>query len=136
TTARETRAARVPPAALTAQLLAFSRKRVLMPTTFDLDDAIATMQPMLNRLLGSDIALVVEPSPEPKWIVADRGQIEQVLLNLAANARDAMPEGGELRVSAAIELRPYEVGRDVLSTPEVVLRLADTGQGMSPDVLA
>jgi CheY-like chemotaxis protein len=94
------------------------------------------MQPMLNRLLGADIALVVEPSPEPKWIVADRGQIEQVLLNLAANARDAMPEGGELRVSATIELRPYEVGRDVLSTPEVVLRLADTGQGMSPDVLA
>jgi PAS domain S-box-containing protein len=123
-------------AALTAQLLAFSRKRVLLPTTFDLDEAVAAMQPMLCRLLGSDIALVVEPSPEPKWIVADRGQIEQVLLNLAANARDAMPEGGELRISASIELRAYEIGRDVLSTPEVVLRLADTGQGMSPDVLA
>ena len=94
------------------------------------------MQPMLCRLLGADIALVVEPSPEPKWIVADRGQIEQVLLNLAANARDAMPEGGELRVTATIELRAYEVGHDVLSAPEVVLRLADTGQGMSPDVLA
>jgi two-component system cell cycle sensor histidine kinase/response regulator CckA len=123
-------------AGLTAQLLAFSRKRVLLPTTFDLDDAIATMQPMLCRLLGSDIALTVAPSSEPKWIVADRGQIEQVLLNLAANARDAMPEGGELRVTANIELRPYEVGHDVLSAPEVVLRLADTGQGMSPDVLA
>jgi PAS domain S-box-containing protein len=123
-------------AALTAQLLAFSRKRVLLPTTFDLDEAVAAMQPMLCRLLGADIALVVEPSPEPKWIVADRGQIEQVLLNLAANARDAMPEGGELRVTATIELRAYEVGHDVLSTPEVVLRLADTGQGMSPDVLA
>jgi two-component system, cell cycle sensor histidine kinase and response regulator CckA len=123
-------------AGLTAQLLAFSRKRVLLPTTFDLDDAIAAMQPMLNRLLGSDIRLVVEPSPEPKWIVADRGQIEQVLLNLAANARDAMPEGGELRVRATIELRAYEVGRDVFSAPEVVLRLGDTGQGMSPDVLA
>jgi PAS domain S-box-containing protein len=123
-------------ATLTAQLLAFSRKRVLLPTTFDLDDAIATMQPMLCRLLGPDIALVVEPSPEPKWILADRGQIEQVLLNLAANARDAMPEGGELKVRANVELRPYEVGRDVLSTPEVVLRLSDTGQGMSPDVLA
>jgi two-component system, cell cycle sensor histidine kinase and response regulator CckA len=123
-------------AGLTGQLLAFSRKRVLLPTTFDLDEAVGTMQPMLCRLLGSDIALVVEPSPEPKWIVADRGQIEQVLLNLAANARDAMPEGGELRVSAAIELRAYEVGHDVLSAPEVVLRLADTGQGMSPDVLA
>ena len=123
-------------AGLTAQLLAFSRKRVLLPTTFDLDDAIAAMQPMLNRLLGSDIRLVVEPSPEPKWIVADRGQIEQVLLNLAANARDAMPEGGELCVRASIELRAYEVGRDVFSAPEVVLRLADTGQGMSPDVLA
>ena len=123
-------------AGLTAQLLAFSRKRVLLPTTFDLDEAIATMQPMLCRLLGADIALTVEPSPEPKWIVADRGQIEQVLLNLAANARDAMPQGGELRITATIELRAYEVGRDVLSTPEVVLRLADTGQGMSPDVLA
>jgi two-component system, cell cycle sensor histidine kinase and response regulator CckA len=123
-------------AGLTAQLLAFSRKRVLLPTTFDLDEAVGAMQPMLCRLLGSDIALVVEPSPEPKWIVADRGQIEQVLLNLAANARDAMPEGGELRVAAAIELRAYEIGRDVLSAPEVVLRLSDTGQGMSPDVLA
>jgi two-component system, cell cycle sensor histidine kinase and response regulator CckA len=123
-------------AGLTGQLLAFSRKRVLLPTTFDLDEAIATMQPMLCRLLGSDIALIVEPSPEPKWIVADRGQMEQVLLNLAANARDAMPQGGELRISATIELRAYEVGRDVLSTPEVVLRLADTGQGMSSDVLA
>ena len=59
-----------------------------------------------------------------------------MLLNLAANARDAMPEGGELRVTATIELRAYEVGHDVLSAPEVVLRLADTGQGMSPDVLA
>ncbi len=94
------------------------------------------MQPMLCRLLGADIALLVEPSPEPKWIVADRGQIEQVLLNLAANARDAMPQGGELRITATIELRAYEVGHDVLSAPEVVLRLADTGQGMSPDVLA
>jgi two-component system, cell cycle sensor histidine kinase and response regulator CckA len=123
-------------AGLTAQLLAFSRKRVLMPTTFDLDEAIAAMQPMLCRLLGADIALVVEPSSEPKWIVADRGQIEQVLLNLAANARDAMPEGGELRITANVELRAYEVGREMLSTPEVVLRLSDTGQGMSPDVLA
>jgi two-component system, cell cycle sensor histidine kinase and response regulator CckA len=123
-------------AGLTGQLLAFSRKRVLMPTTFDLDEAIGAMQPMLNRLLGADIALVVEPSPEPKWIVADRGQIEQVLLNLAANARDAMPEGGELRIAATIELRAYEVGHDVLSAPEVVLRLGDTGQGMSPDVIA
>ncbi|MEO5823969.1 MAG: PAS domain S-box protein [Vicinamibacteraceae bacterium] len=123
-------------AGLTAQLLAFSRKRVLLPTTFDLDEAIGTMQPMLCRLLGADIALAVEPSPEPKWIVADRGQIEQVLLNLAANARDAMPEGGQLRINANIELRAYEIGHDVLSAPEVVLRLSDTGQGMSPDVLA
>jgi PAS domain S-box-containing protein len=123
-------------AGLTAQLLAFSRKRVLLPTTFDLDEAIGAMQPMRCRLLGSDIALAVEPSPEPKWIVADRGQIEQVLLNLAANARDAMPQGGELRIAASIELRAYEIGHDVLSAPEVILRLTDTGQGMSPDVLA
>ena len=123
-------------AALTSQLLAFSRKRVLLPTTFDLQEVVTTMQPMLKRLLGSDIALVVDGSPEPKWIVADRGQIEQVLLNLAANARDAMPGGGTLTVTAAIEMRPQEVGRELFAAPEVVLRLADTGQGMTPEVQA
>ena len=125
-------------AGLTAQLLAFSRKRVLLPTTFDLDEAIATMQPMLlPPARRRHRARLVEPSPEPKWIVADRGQIEQVLLNLAANARDAMPEGGELRIETAIiELRATRSAATCCRAPEVVLRLADTGQGMSPDVLA
>jgi PAS domain S-box-containing protein len=123
-------------ATLTSQLLAFSRKRVLMPTTFDLQDVVTAMQPMLRRLLGPDIELVVDGSPEPKWIVADRGQIEQVLLNLSANARDAMPGGGTLTVAAAIEIRPQEVGREYVAAPEVVLRLTDTGLGMPPEVQA
>ena len=105
--------------------------------TFDLDEAIGAMKPMLRRLLGADIALVVEPSPEPKWIIADRGQIEQVLLNLAANARDAMPEGGELRIDRrhrAARLRSRRA--TCCRRRRCVLRLADTGQGMSPDVQA
>lgn len=123
-------------ATLTSQLLAFSRKRVLLPITFDLGEVVMSMQPMLRRLLGSDIELHVESSDEPKWIVADRGQIEQVLLNLVANARDAMPEGGTLTISTSIELRHHEVGRELFAAPEVVLRLTDTGQGMSPEVEA
>ncbi len=123
-------------AALTSQLLAFSRKRVLLPTTFDLEEVVAAMQPMLRRLLGSDIELAVESTPEPKWIMADRGQIEQVLLNLAANARDAMPDGGVLTLATALEVRPHEVGRDTVAAPEVVLRMTDTGEGMPPEVQA
>jgi PAS domain S-box-containing protein len=123
-------------AALTSQLLAFSRKRVLLPTTFDVDDVMTSMEPMLRRLLGTDIALDVASSPEPKWITADRGQIEQVLLNLVANARDAMPDGGTLGIRTEIVVRPVEFGRDLVAAPEVVVRLSDTGQGMAPDVQA
>ena len=123
-------------AALTAQLLAFSRKRVLLPTTFDIDDVMSSMEPMLRRLLGTDIALDVSFTPEPKWITADRGQIEQVLLNLAANARDAMPNGGTLTVGTEVIVRAVELGRDLVAAPEVIVRLADTGHGMAPDVQA
>jgi PAS domain S-box-containing protein len=123
-------------AALTAQLLAFSRKRVLLPTTFDIDDVMTSMEPMLRRLLGTDIALDVSSTPEPKWITADRGQIEQVLLNLAANARDAMPNGGTLAVRTEVVVRPVEFGRDLVAAPEVIVRLSDTGHGMAADVQA
>ena len=123
-------------AALTAQLLAFSRKRVLLPTTFDVDEVITSMEPMLRRLLGTDIELDVSSTPEPKWITADRTQIEQVVLNLAANGRDAMPAGGILRVGTEVVVRSVEFGRDVVASPEVVVRLADTGQGMPADVQA
>ena len=123
-------------AALTAQLLAFSRKRVLLPTTFDIDDVMTSMEPMLRRLLGTDIALDVASTPEPKWITADRGQIEQVLLNLAANARDAMPNGGTLTVRTEVIVRAVEFGRDLVAAPEVIVRLSDTGLGMAADVQA
>jgi two-component system cell cycle sensor histidine kinase/response regulator CckA len=122
--------------ALTSQLLAFSRKRVLQASTFDLDEAITAMKPLLRRLLGSDIRLEVDTSSARKWILADRGQIEQVLLNLAANGRDAMPQGGRLRIETAVADRTHEFGVETIAMPEVVLRLIDSGEGMSPDVQA
>jgi two-component system, cell cycle sensor histidine kinase and response regulator CckA len=120
---------------LTSQLLAFSRKRVLQPTTFDLDEAIGAMQPMLSRLLGPDIELVVTASPGPKWIVADRGQSEQVLLNLAANSRDAMPHGGRVILETDVAQPEMELGGEPLP-PQVRLRITDTGVGMSPEIQA
>jgi two-component system, cell cycle sensor histidine kinase and response regulator CckA len=123
-------------AALTAQLLSFGRARMLQAVAFDLDEAIADMKPMLRRLLGSDVTLEIEASPDPKWIVADRSRIEQVLLNLAINGRDAMPQGGRLRLETRVVDRPHEFGLDTIALPEVVLRLTDSGEGMTPDVQA
>jgi two-component system cell cycle sensor histidine kinase/response regulator CckA len=123
-------------AALTAQLLSFGRKRVLQADPFDLDEAIVQMKPLLGRLLGSDVALDIEASPDAKWIVADQSQIEQVLLNLTINGRDAMPQGGRLRLQTLVVDRPHEFGLDTIALPEVVLRLTDSGHGMTPEVQA
>ena len=83
-------------AALTRQLLAFSRKQVLQPRPLDLNDLIANAHEMLGRLIGEDIDVVVQAGPDLGTVQADPGQIEQVLLNLAVNARDAMPDGGDV----------------------------------------
>jgi len=123
-------------AALTTQLLAFSRKRVLLPECFDLDEAIGAIEPMLRRLMGSDVTLDVEAGHGKKWILADRSQLEQVLLNLAVNGRDAMPQGGRLRIETVILERGHEFGLETLALPEVVLRLSDSGQGMTPEIQA
>ena len=114
-------------AALTQQLLAFSRKQVLLPRVLDLHDTVAGMEGMLRRLIGTHIDLRVEHDGESARIKADPSQLEQVLLNLVVNARDAMPEGGRVVLSTSTT-------RDAGGTRHVVLRVSDTGRGMSKDV--
>ncbi len=116
---------------LTRQLLAFSRKQVLQPRVIDLAKVVTNVEKMLRRLIGADIELTTQFGTDPGRVRADPGQIEQVLLNLAVNARDAMPNGGTL----GIELKSVEVGkrgaRDVLEPGKYVLmEVHDTGEGM------
>ena len=121
-------------AALTRQLLAFSRKQILQPQVMNLNTVVAEMESMLRRLIGEDIDLVVVPTQGLGSVKADPGQIEQVLANLAVNARDAMPQGGKLTV----ETQSVEIGEQyarqhrvaVQPGPYVMLSMSDTGVGM------
>ncbi len=119
--------------ALTRQLLAFSRRQPVEPRPLDLNEAIAGLEPMLARVAGDDITVEVRPAAGLGAVRADPGQIEQVLVNLVDNARDAMPRGGRITVATAnAELGEEEVRRrpDVRTGPYVVLELSDTGSGM------
>ncbi|MFA5908841.1 MAG: response regulator [Vicinamibacterales bacterium] len=125
--------------ALARQLLAFSRKDVIEPRLLDLNAVIAGMRPMLGLLIREDVNIVLGLDPELASVKGDSGQIEQIVMNVAVNARDAMPKGGTLTIATA----NVDVGQDLeLSTPAivpgpyVVLTMTDTGSGMSPDVLA
>ena len=113
-------------ASLTRQLLAFSRKQVLQPRVLGLAGVVDAIEPMLRRLIGEDVQVVVTPPRGADTVEADPGQIEQVLVNLVVNARDAMPQGGRLTVGV------QEVARD--APPHagrwVVLSVGDTGAGM------
>jgi two-component system cell cycle sensor histidine kinase/response regulator CckA len=117
--------------ALTRQLLAFSRRQVLQPRVIDLGDVVVTLEPMLRRLLGEDVALDVQRSQEPCRARLDPTQIEQVILNLAVNARDAMPEGGRLTIEvASVELGERAGGVELAAGTYVTLTVTDTGIGM------
>lgn len=126
-------------AGLTRQLLAYSRRQVMETKRVDANQLVENLNKMLRRLLGEDIELVLDLAPELDKIRVDTGQIEQVLLNLAVNARDAMPDGGRLTISTYSLVFLKE---DTLLVPEarygrfVCLAMSDTGIGMSEEVMA
>ena len=116
-------------AELTRQLLAFARQEVVRPQVLDLNEVITGIEPMLTRTLGEHVELVARLADDLPVIKADRGQLEQVLVNLAVNARDAMPGGGLVSIETdSIEIAAGDDGRYVR------LRVADTGAGMPPGV--
>jgi len=124
---------------LTRQLLAFSRKQMLAPTVLNIQGVVADMEKILRRLIGEDIALEASSAPDLGLIKADRSQIEQVILNLAVNARDAMPEGGRLTIETAnIEIDAgYAHPPEVLSPGKyVMLAVTDSGCGMDAETQA
>ena len=120
-------------AALTQQLLAFSRRQTAVSNSVDLNRLITQMDDMLRRLLGSQIKFNLSLQPDLATISADESQISQVIMNLAVNARDAMPQGGTLSISTANVVLGDE-HLDVIPGPHVLLTVADTGQGISTDV--
>jgi PAS domain S-box-containing protein len=117
-------------ASLTAQLLAFSRKQVLRSEVLDLNQVVTEVTAMLRPLLGSSLHLVTLPAQRAVPVLADRTQLEQVLMNLALNARDAMQGGGTLTIEIGIS--PAEPG----AAQRATLVVSDTGMGMSPEVAA
>jgi two-component system, cell cycle sensor histidine kinase and response regulator CckA len=124
-------------AVVTAQLLAFSRRQILRPHSIDLNEVVRGFAPVLQRSLGEDCVLVLQPDPAIGTVRADRGQVEQVLLNLALNARDAMPRGGRLTIETRPVLLTQESRSDVSVRPGpyVMLAVTDTGHGMDEGTL-
>ncbi len=128
-------------ARLTRQLLAFSRQQILQPEALDLNVTVAELEKMLRRLLPADIGLTTALAPELGTVIADRGQLEQVIVNLAVNSRDAMPTGGHLTIGTAnADLDESYIARHPGAAPEpgryVVLSVTDTGHGMDAETQA
>jgi PAS domain S-box-containing protein len=126
-------------ASLTRQLLAFSRRQILMPQVLGLNDVVDNMDRMLRRLIGENIELVTHMDPNLAKVRADPGQIEQVIMNLAVNARDAMPAGGKLTIETSnIELdNAYaRTHATVAPGPHVMLAVSDSGMGMDAETQA
>ncbi len=125
-------------AALTRQLLTFSRRQVMQPKRLDLNEVVSNMTKMLARILGEDIALQLNYFPQPALVEADAGMMEQVLLNLAVNSRDAMPGGGQLAIKISIlDLRAGHPDQhsEARAGRFVCLRAADNGCGIAPQNL-
>jgi two-component system cell cycle sensor histidine kinase/response regulator CckA len=126
-------------AALTRQLLAFSRKQVLQPKVLDLNAVVSEMEKMLHRLIGEDIDLKASLRPDLGRIKADPGQVEQVLMNLVVNARDAMPRGGRLTIETENVYLDEEYARQhvaIKTGPYVMLAVSDTGTGIDEETRA
>jgi two-component system cell cycle sensor histidine kinase/response regulator CckA len=124
---------------LTRQLLAFSRKQIVDPKVLDFNALLSDLEDMLRRLIGEHITLVIEPGPDLGVVKADPGQLEQVVMNLCVNARDAMPDGGLLRIQTAnadIGSSPAE-GREAMAPGRyAVLSVSDTGSGIPTEILS
>ena len=120
-------------AGLTRQLLTFSRKQVMQPAVLDVSALVADLGRMLGRLVGEDVELVITLSADPGWVRADPGQVEQVVMNLVTNARDAMPRGGRLTLATAnVVLGEADLGDapSLAAGDYVCLAVSDTGVGM------
>lgn len=123
-------------ASLTRQLLAFTRQQVLEPKILDLNESVSNMAKLLRRLIGEDIALVLCPHPALGRVKVDPGQVEQIIMNLAVNARDAMPGGGQLTIETMnVELNSVDAHQRPSVEPGayVMLGVSDTGCGMDAD---
>jgi two-component system cell cycle sensor histidine kinase/response regulator CckA len=124
---------------LVRQLLAFSRQQTLQPKVLDITDAITELSHLLRRLIGASIELQIVHSRDLFLAKVDQGQLEQVIINLAVNARDAMPEGGQLTLRTRNETRAYmtQRGSEIIPPGDyVVIEVADTGTGIPPDILS
>jgi two-component system, cell cycle sensor histidine kinase and response regulator CckA len=125
-------------ASLTRQLLAFSRRQILRPVVLNLNAVVADTQKLLERLIGEDIALLTDLEPALGLVKVDPGQVEQILMNLAVNARDAMPRGGALKVRTAnvvLDAKMVESHPDARPGPYSLLVVSDTGCGMDEATL-
>lgn len=123
-------------AALVGQLLAFSRKQTLRPETLDLRDTLSDLTHLLNRLVGEKVTLTLSHDPVLKPVRADKRQLEQVLMNLVVNARDAMPQGGEIRIETEVIHLDDALERDRATLPPgeyVTVKVRDEGVGIAAD---
>ena len=125
-------------AALTRQLLAFGRRQMLSPVDLDLNHVVDDTQKMLRRLIGEDVELIVQLARDLSPVRADRSQVEQVIVNLAVNARDAMPSGGQLTIrteNVVVEAKPSTTVPGTAPGNYAALIVEDTGEGIPPSVL-
>ena len=123
-------------ATLTSQLLAFSRKQDLKPEIVDLGQVVGNLTGMIRRLIGEDIEMVMDTAVIPLPVKVDPGQLEQVILNIVSNARDAMLDGGTLTIKTTRGMKSLSNGVDLPTGRYVSLKFTDTGEGMDSEVIA
>jgi CheY-like chemotaxis protein len=124
---------------LTRQLLAFSRRQVMQPRVLDLNEVVTNLAKMLQRILGEDIRLQFNLHPLPLFTRADAGMLDQVLLNLVVNARDAMPSGGSLAINTRTTVLSERLAAEIPESspgPYVCVSVTDTGRGIEPELLS